>query len=178
MQTTAGSGVNVAEEKIFGVQINGIKQWGLALASMDAHIRKNMEAALFRAGVKVQARAQEILTEKGHVVTGNLRRSLMTESFVDPSGKGWFVRVAADTDRLAEGYLAQKEGKIADNAERGSGNRLSIGTFVYYAPFVELLPDGGYMLPARLEMQEQVVRDISDVIDKSIEVYNRKAKSK
>lgn len=164
-------------EKVFGVQINGIKQWQLALASMDDYIRKNMEAAMFRAGVKVQVRAQEILTEKQHVVTGNLRRSLMTQSSVDPSGKGWFVRISADTDRLEAGYGKSKGGGGDEPIDSGA-NELSVGTFVYYAPFVELLPDGGYMLPARLEKQEEVVKDLSDVIDKSIEVYNRKAKQK
>jgi hypothetical protein len=72
---------------------------------------------LFNAIQIVEARAKEILTEKGHIVTGNLRRSINT-SVVESTGHRSLV---------------------------------AVGSFVDYAPFVEALPDGGYLFPASEE---------------------------
>lgn len=44
-----------------------------------ADVRDGAPRTMLGAGQIVQARAQEILTEKGHVVTGNLRRSINTQ---------------------------------------------------------------------------------------------------
>lgn len=77
---------------------------------------------LFNACQIVEARAKEILTEKGHVVTGNLRRSINTSI------------IEAGVSRA----------------------RVDVGSFVSYAPFVEALPDGGYLFPASEQTFEQV----------------------
>lgn len=77
---------------------------------------------LFNACQIVEARAKEIIQEKGHVVTGSLVRSINT-SIVD----------AAPT-------LA----------------RVEVGSFMEYAPFVEALPDGGYLFEAAAQTFDQV----------------------
>lgn len=75
-----------------------------------------------QAGLIVEARAKEIITEKGHVVTGNLRRSINTQ--------------------LTE--VGQYSATV------------QVGSFVEYAPFVENLPDGGFLLPAAIETFPEV----------------------
>jgi len=85
----------------------------------------------------IEARAKEILTEKGHVVTGTLRRSINSTVRVEGS--------------VAGRALLQLTG-------RAHGARIvgEVGTFVYYAPFVEALPDGGYLFPASEEKFQEV----------------------
>lgn len=83
-----------------------------------------MTRTLFNACQIVEARAKEILTEKGHIVTGNLRRSITTS--------------------------------IIENSTKVS--RVQVGSFVEYAPFVEALPDGGFLYPAVVETFDQVSR--------------------
>lgn len=84
----------------------------------------SMTKTLFNAVQIVEARAKEILTEKGHIVTGNLRRSINTS--------------------------------IVENSAKVS--RVQVGSFVEYAPFVEALPDGGFLYPAVVETFDQVSR--------------------
>jgi hypothetical protein len=91
---------------------------------MLVEIQSGFPRVMFQAGTIVQARAQEIITEKGHVVTGNLKRSIHT--VVEIRSR---TRVAA-----------------------------IVGTFVEYAPFVEALPDGGFMFEAAVQTSQQVVR--------------------
>lgn len=83
---------------------------------------------LFNACQIVEARAKEIITEKGHVVTGSLRRSINTS-----------IQDATETRVLVE-----------------------VGSFLVYAPFIEALPDGGYLFPASEETFEQVSKYMAD----------------
>jgi len=85
--------------------------------------RKEIAKALFRGGVIIQRRAQEILREKGHIVTGNLFNNIRT---------------------------SEVEGDGIDMA-------VNIGSDVSYAIYVELLPDGGYLVPAFREKAPEVV---------------------
>ena len=80
--------------------------------------------ALQNAGQLVEARAKEIITEKGHIVTGSLRRSINTQ-----------VRTQGRDQAVAE-----------------------VGAFMEYAPFVEALPDGGYLNPALEQRADLVVK--------------------
>lgn len=80
--------------------------------------------ALLDGGLLMAARAKEIITEKGHIVTGNLRRSIN----------------------------AQLQTNVRHRLE------VEVGTFVHYAPFVEALPDGGYLFPASEETFPTVVQ--------------------
>ena len=79
--------------------------------------------ALQRGGLLIQARAQEKIVEKGHVVTGSLLRSINTQ--VQP--------------------------------ERMNMISVLVGSFMFYAPFVENLPDGGYLNEAAEERFHDVV---------------------
>jgi hypothetical protein len=76
----------------------------------------------------IEARAKEIITEKGHVVTGNLRRSINTQ-------------------------LSELEAFSAT---------VEVGTFVSYGPYIENLPDGGYLYPASIQTNEQVTKFFND----------------
>jgi hypothetical protein len=80
--------------------------------------------ALLDGGWLIAARAKEIITEKGHIVTGNLRRSITAQ-------------IGATSDDRLE---------------------VEVGTWLFYAPFVEALPDGGYLFPASEEQFPNVVR--------------------
>ncbi|MDX1388210.1 MAG: hypothetical protein R3344_03420 [Acidobacteriota bacterium] len=80
------------------------------------------------AGFVIVARGKEILTEKGHVVTGFLRRSLN----------------------------AQVRRKSRDAVET------EVGSPAEYAPFVEALPDGGFLEEALLQRIPEVTRIIRD----------------
>lgn len=80
--------------------------------------------ALLDGGMIIAARAQEILTEKGHIVTGNLRRSISAQL----------------------------------NTTTRNRIEVEVGTWVEYAPFVEALPDGGYLFPASEEAFPTVVQ--------------------
>jgi hypothetical protein len=81
-----------------------------------------------QAGFIVEARAKEILTEKGHVVTGNLRRSINTQ----------LVSVGT--------YSAT----------------VQVGTFVVYGPYIENLPDGGFLFPASIQTFPEVSRFLNE----------------
>jgi hypothetical protein len=87
-------------------------------------VRGRLPRVMINAGQLVEARAKEILTENGHVVTGNLRRSINTQI------------VEASESRVT----------------------VEVGTFVEYAPFVENLPDGGFLFPAAEQTFPLVVR--------------------
>lgn len=85
-------------------------------------ISGGMTRTLFNAVQIVEARAKEIIQEKGHVVTGSLVRSINT-SIVETSPTRSVV---------------------------------AVGSFLVYAPFIEALPDGGYLFPAAVETFDQV----------------------
>lgn len=91
-------------------------------------VQSGLPRTMLNAGQILQARAQEILTEKGHVVTGNLRRSIATQ--------------------LLEATKEKVE--------------VAVGTHVAYAPYIESLPDGGFLFPASIETFEQVTKFIAE----------------
>jgi hypothetical protein len=91
---------------------------------MLKQIQSNMPRVMMNAGQIIEARAKEIITEKGHIVTGNLRRSINTQ--------------------LGEVSATRIE--------------VLVGTWVEYAPFVEALPDGGFLFPAAIESLPAVNR--------------------
>lgn len=82
-------------------------------------------------GLIIQARAQEILTEKGHILTGALRRSMNTRTYPEATGAG--VNLVTE-----------------------------VGSFMEYAPYVEALPDGGYLAEAAEETFEQVTNFVGE----------------
>ena len=143
--------------KVFGLTITGIDKIALEFAVANKKLHEELKQSLFREGIKVQVEAQKILTEKewtvrsetgyrrgygrktefyelgetviGHVVTGNLRRSIRTEAIVE-------------------------ESKL----------EVIIGTNVEYAPYVEALPDGGYLFPAYWKLKDEVIKNLQDTV--------------
>jgi hypothetical protein len=82
-------------------------------AQLLLDVQSSVGRSLFRGGLLVQARAKEIITEKGHVKTGNLRRSINTQlTRSGPGGDrisaevGTFVEYAPNVEALPDGgYL-------------------------------------------------------------------------
>jgi hypothetical protein len=114
---------------------NGFNQTAVNLKRLQARNREllklisgGLPRTMMNAGQIIEARAKEILTEKGHVVTGNLRRSINTQ--------------------------------LIDATERRVV--VAVGSFVEYAPFVERLPDGGFLFPASVETLPQTIRFVYD----------------
>lgn len=114
--------------------------------------------ALFEGGEDMRVRAQQILREKGHYVTGNLYRSLNTQ-VIAPGGQG-----AAGEDA----------GPCRDRLERTRGTTqpisrvdaaVEVGTSVEYGPCVEGLDDGGYLFPASEEKFDAATQTFRDAID-------------
>lgn len=103
----------------------------LAFKLASKQVREALGKDMFIQGSKVAVRAKILLTEKGHVITGNLRRSIMVQPLIDQNG-------------LLE---------------------INVGTNVEYAPQIEALPDGGFLLPAFIEQHESIVRGMQAAID-------------
>jgi hypothetical protein len=85
---------------------------------------------MVNAGQLIEARAKEIITEKGHIVTGTLRRSINTQ--------------------------LQKAGVLSQRLT------VEVGTAIHYAPYVEALPDGGYLFPASEQKFNEVTTILSE----------------
>lgn len=116
-------------KQVFGIEVKGVDLLALRLAIANKSLHSKLEKGMFRAGTKIQKRAQEILTYNGHIVTGNLRRSIHTQATVEE-------------DKL----------------------EITIGTNVEYAPYVEALPDGGYLFPAFYQEKENVLEDVQKIV--------------
>jgi hypothetical protein len=119
--------------KIFGIEVSGVDMLALRLSIADKKLHSELEKGMFRAGTKIQKRAQEILTINEHIVTGNLRRSINTQTIVE-------------------------ESKL----------EVQIGTNMEYAPFVEALPDGGYLFPAYIQLKDEVIGDLQKIVTQVI----------
>ena len=95
-------------------EIDGVDKTVMKLAMLNTLVRAEALRAMKRSASIVEKKAKEIITDKGHVKTGNLRRNIKSKA----GYKGMFV---------IEGV---------------------IGTDVPYAPYIESLPDGGFLYPA------------------------------
>lgn len=90
-----------------------------------AKMAKRMDVRLVKAAVTagrvIEARAKEIITEKGHIVTGTLRRSINTQPFAEThlagAEVGTWVEYAEHVEALPDGgYLneaAEQRFKLA-----------------------------------------------------------------
>lgn len=149
---------------VFGVEITGVEQALMRLKMLDEGVRKDIESAIVKGGLVIANEARNILdTIKwevhsqtgyvrggvrypkgtpmiGHYNTGNLRRSLNAVAIVEG-------------DEIA-GYV-------------GSwlpGSKGFTGTDAPYAPYVEALPDGGFLFPAYRMHKDEVQKWIADAI--------------
>ena len=101
----------------------GAEKIRLAFKLMDSKLRATSVSTMKLGMLQIAGRMKQIITENGHVITGNLRRSCTGDAkFVTPS--------------VVEGTV-----KAGDTP---SG--------VHYAPAVEALPDGGFFYRAIEEM--------------------------
>lgn len=113
--------------KIYGV-VTGADKVMKKFQDITLQNHDEIKKAVYRACVGIQKRAQKILTELGHIVTGNLRRNIKSEA--DFVTKYEVVGI--------------------------------IGTDVPYGPYIEALPDGGYLYKAYLEEAENAVNYINN----------------
>jgi len=107
----------------FTMEVEGTKKTISIFELTRVSVRDSLKASMFRGTSIIAERAQEILTEKKHVKTGNLRRNVKS--------KAGMVG------------LYEIEGVI--------------GTDVPYGPFIEALPDGGYLQPAYMQKKSEVI---------------------
>jgi hypothetical protein len=120
--------------QVFGLTITGLDKVVLSYAIANKNIKAELQKEIFQAGTIIQVEAQRILTEKGHVVTGNLRRSINTQVVVE--------------DTLLE---------------------VDIGTNVEYAPYIEALPDGGYLFPAYWAKKDEVMQRLQRAVKNAMD---------
>ena len=120
--------------QVFGLTITGLDKVVLSYAIANKNIKAELQKEIFQAGTLIQVEAQRILTEKGHVVTGNLRRSINTQVIVQ--------------DTLLE---------------------VDIGTNVEYAPYIEALPDGGYLFPAYWAKKDEVMARLQRAVKNAMD---------
>lgn len=58
------------------IGIKGVDKVQLKLKLLETSVREKIKDAMAQGASIVVARAKEIITEKGHIITGNLRRSI------------------------------------------------------------------------------------------------------
>jgi len=103
-------------------KMEGMEEFQKKLKLLEVATRQAMESAAERGGQSIAERAANLVTELGHVITGNLRDSLHAEAkWINPN----IIEV-------------------------------NVGTNVFYAPYVEALPDGGYLYKATREKIDKV----------------------
>jgi len=113
-------------------EITGVNKTIWKLNLLDSNVRLASMKAMKRGTLLVAKRAKELLTEKNHVKTGNLRRNIKTKV-------GW-------------ANLYELIGVI--------------GTDVPYAPYVEALPDGGFLYQAARESGRKAYDYVREEISK------------
>lgn len=126
--------------KIFDTEITGEEATMLAFELLKENVQKDCEAALTQAGGEIANLAQDILTAKGHVKTGTLRRSIQS-----------YVTINAEE-------LSSSIGSFPPGA------RGYFGSDAPYAPYVEALPDGGFLGPAYYQLKDKVNKWLADAI--------------
>ena len=108
--------------KISG-KILGLAKFKNRMKELNPKLKNELKSIMARGLMLIEGTAKQILTDKGHVLTGNLRRNIKhkTPRFIN---------------------LYQIEGVV--------------GTDVPYAPYIEALPDGGYLLQAITQEGDKV----------------------
>lgn len=114
----------------FSMEIEGTKKTISMFELMRPTVRDSVKASMFRGVAMIAARADEIVVEKGHVVTGNLHRNMKSKAGLVGA---WEIEGVAGTD-------------------------------VPYAPFIEALPDGGFLQAAYMQRKGLVITYIASQI--------------
>ncbi|MFC1709503.1 HK97 gp10 family phage protein [Candidatus Omnitrophota bacterium] len=103
--------------------IDGVPDAVLKLKLLEDSVRDKIKSGMGRGAIMIQDKAKTIITEKRHVVTGNLRRGIKHKV-------GW------TSSFNIEGV---------------------IGSDVPYAPYIEALPDGGFLYPALMQESQNAL---------------------
>lgn len=128
----------------------------VSLSKLEQFMQKNARDvgnALARGGMLISTRGVEIIKEKGHVVTGTLWRSVHV-GFPGAQHGGDFGAAFGGAN-LASAAMTNAHGEQAQVGP--STFQVHIGSWIYYAYFVERLPDGGFMYPAFKQRSESAM---------------------
>jgi hypothetical protein len=125
----------------FGTEITGAEAFKVKLKLLEDACAKQAGKAIYQGVKEIAVRAKEILEEKNHVVTGNLRRSI--QPIIGEISGGVI-------EGFAGSFMPGSKGFVNADAP--------------YAPYVESLPDGGYLFPAYREKIEEVSKWIAQGI--------------
>jgi phage gpG-like protein len=130
--------------RVFGLTITGIDKTALVFAMTDKKLKPELEAELFRQGTKVQVEAQRILTDI---------------AWVDAKGQ-------ARTGHVITGTLRRSIRTQANVT--GARMEVVIGTNIEYAPYIEALPDGGFMFSAYMAKKDEVLKGLQNAVNRVI----------
>ena len=132
--------------------IGGVEETKEQFADLSKLAQPDVARALTQIGTLVTNRAQDILEEKGHVQTGNLKGSITAYVMLN----------VQDTTAFIGSFPPGDQGFIGSDAP--------------YANIVEDLGDGGFLVPAFEENKDRMEKMLGDAIKVTIEVVKRKAK--
>lgn len=114
----------------FSMEVEGTGKTISVFELTRVSVREDIKKSMFRGVAMIANRADEIIVEKGHVVTGNLHRNMKSKAGMVGA---WEIEGVAGTD-------------------------------VPYAPFIEALPDGGFLQAAYMQRKGLVITYIASQI--------------
>jgi len=127
--------------------VDGVDQANAKLKATEMNIQANLELILVSAGLEIANTAQDIITENGHIITGTLKGSIMSFVTVDQASKETYASIGSFPP----------------------GSKGFNGSDAPYAPYVEALPDGGFLRPAYNQKKKEVEGLIANAIKKVID---------
>jgi len=125
--------------------VGGTKEADAKFRATQMNIQVNLERILVIAGLEVANLAQDIITENEHIITGNLKGSIQS-----------FVTVDQEEASTSIGSFPP-------------GSKGYNGSDAPYAPFVEALPDGGFLFPAYMQKKDELEGLIKNAVKKTID---------
>lgn len=130
------------------VVTNGFKELENKLKKAFPFIREKLKPAMYRAATLVEAESKNIIT--------NIE-------WIDSKGES---RIG----HIKTGTLKGSIQSMAGWANNGYELLGVVGTDVPYAPYIEMLPDGGFLVPAlnnkSKEAYEYLVRELKTILEK------------
>jgi len=152
---------------IFGVKITGAQEISMKWKLAQPIIRKRVEVEMFNAGLIIAERAKEILDTVQWKVPSEKK---------DGSPRTYGYR-RGDNSKTAEyyppgstviGHIQSRElrNSISAVAKAPAPDKMevNIGTWKDYAPYIEALPDGGFLYKAYLEKRDATVARLQGII--------------
>lgn len=125
---------------------NDWKSFIKRIEKMQTQVQRDLATAVVKSGTVIELRAKEILTEKGHVVTGNLRRSVNTQL-------GLVTKKSADAIVGASAVYARRVEELPEGPRRANPNR-GVG--------------GGFLAPAVTQRLAQAIKVAAEFMERAL----------